>query len=211
MKTLTTQTLDNAPADLHTIKTLLEQMIDDDFVVLVDEPTQNYIQTTPDDTGDGFVLETRHYSNYHDNENDFCHYRNIVADINAVFDHFALFFDDKPINTSDWQDITEEFAHHIYIKTNINNNPFDYYLLRSDEMYDHIIGHIGEMATAKDTLVIYPDEHGDCLLEIRLDGKHHKLIYQDNEQVITKHIKDSNILKNIIANFIDGNMTDFVS
>ncbi len=210
MKTLTTQTLDNAPADLHTIKALLEQMIDNDFVVLVDEPTQNYIQTAPDDT-DGFVLEIRHYPNHHNEENDFCHYRNIVADINAVFDHFALFFDDKPINTAHWQDITEEFSHRIYIKTNIDNNPFDYYLLHSDGIHNRIIEHIGELTTAKDTLVIYPDEHGDCLLEIRLDGKHHKLIYQDNEQVITKHIKDSDVLKSIIANFIHGNMTDFAS
>lgn len=210
MKTLSTQALDNIPADLHTIKTLLEQMIDDDFVVLVDEPTQNYIQTTPDDA-DGFVLETRHYPNYHDNEDNFCHYRKIVADVNTTFDYFALFFDDKPINKADWQDVTEEFAHRIYIKTNIDSNPFDYYLLYSEGIHNRIIEHIGELTTAKDTFVIYPDGHGDCLLEIRLDGKNHKLIYQDNEQVITKHIKDNDVLKSIIANFIHGNMANFAS
>lgn len=120
MKTLTVDTFENytdnapVPANFNKVYEFLKEMIEYDFVILADDITQNYIQTTPDDTN-GFLTEMRLYPNYADNENNFIHYRKVIKSIDEVFKYFELFFNDMPINIDDWKNVTQEFSQQIYI------------------------------------------------------------------------------------------------
>lgn len=211
MKTLTAELYDkfieNAPANLDELSDVLTHMIDDNFVILDDADTQNYIQATPDDNGDGFLVEVRYYANDTDDtddENDFVHYRKIVENIDQVFNYFELFFNDVPINTDDWQNITQEFSSHLYLKSNINNTPFDYYIFHNDDTHEHIMLDIGKMTSAKDSLMIaLSDNENSPMLNIRLAGLDYQVVYQDGNQSITKTI-NYHTLNTMIADFING-------
>ena len=207
MKTINTQDLDNAVANLDTLTSLLHGMIDDDFVVLEHDNKQDYIQTTPDEGG--YVVEVRYYPNV-DDENEFSHFRKIFDDIDDVVHLFWLFFNDKPIQTENWTDITKDFDDHIYLKTNINNTPFDYYVFY-DELVEQVMKCITDMSN-KDMIAICPDgEDGKQMLQIHLNGDGYQIIYQDDDILINKTIKHEQDLQAVIIRFQHGDVSDFIN
>lgn len=213
MKTLTADTADgfieNIPAKLATVQALLGDMIDDNFVILEDGTTQSYIQTTPDDK-DGFVAEVRYY--FSDDERDFKHYRKICDDISAVFDYFEQFFDGKPINTSNWQDITQDFEHRVYVKCRINQLNDEYYLMLYDDTHEYLMEQVSKFSDKQDHLTIYlDDEYSKQSLTVRPQHHDYELILNHHGHTSQKLISDIERLTIIIINFLNNNMSDWVN
>lgn len=211
MKTLSTQTLDNTLADLDTIGTLLGEMIDDDFVILDETDTSNYIQTTPDDTG--LLVEVRYYDSVDDDI--FRHYRKTGIDSDEVFAYFKTFYQDTVIDISDWQDITAEFGQAIYIKSNIANQSYSYCLLHSSQVHEHIIKHIVKMKNNDDIFSIYPyGEDSEQILEIHINDKEYHvtyITYQDiNEIHVTKSVNSTDELQAVIVKLLNDDMGDWI-
>lgn len=217
MKTLTVDTFENymdnapVPTNFDKVYEFLQEMIDDNFVVLADEITQNYIQTTPDDTN-GFLTEMRLYSDYASNDSVFIHYRKVIESIDEVFKCFELFFYDKPINVDDWENVTQEFFQQIYINSNINNQFFEYYLTPDDNVHHYIIKQIGKFKEKTDFYTIYPDgENSDNRLKICQENNGYMVILQ-NEGFDTKRlIANIDDLQNVIMRFLNDNISDFVN
>lgn len=210
MKTLSTQTLDNIPADLDTIGTLLGEMIDDDFVILDDTDTSNYIQTTPDDTG--LLVEVRYYDSVDDDI--FCHYRKMGVDSSEVLTYFKTFYQDTVIDISDWQDITAKFNNHIYIKGKKDNQTFDYYIFNDEWNFDDFFKELKEMTTS-DVFVIYPyGEYSEQMLEIQIDNNDYHvtyITYQDIKEIrITKSINSTDELQAVIVKLLNDDMGDWI-
>lgn len=217
MKTLTVDTFENymdntpVPANFDKVYEFLQEMIDDNFVILADDITQNYIQTTPDDTNE-FLIEMRLYTNYADNENNFIHYRKVFENIEQVFKYFELFFNDKPINTDDWKNVTQEFFHQIYINSNINNQFFEYYLTPADDVHEYIIKQIQKLKENADFYTIYPDsENDENSLKICQENNGYIIIFQNEEIETTRLIGNINDLQNLLIRFLNGNVSDFVN
>lgn len=213
IKTLTADTADgfieNIPAKLTTIQALLDDMVDDNFLILEDSTTQNYIQTIPDDK-DGFVVEVRHYLS--DDENDFKHHRKICDDFSKVFDYFEQFFDDKPINTSDWQDITQDFKHRIYVKCRINQLNDEYYLMLYDDTHEYLMEQISKFSDKQDYLTIcLNDENSEQSLTIYPQNHDYKINLNHQEPIGQKIISDINHLTKIIVNFLNDDISDWIN
>lgn len=213
MKTLTADTannfIENTPAELATVQSLLDNMIDDNFVILDDSTTQSYIQTTPDDK-DGFVVEVRYY--FSDDERDFKHYRKICDDISAVFDYFEQFFNGKPININDWQNITQDFEDRIYIKRKTNQKEYEYYLMLRDDTHENIIKQIRHLDDKHDFLTIYfNDENSEPSLTIRPQHHDYELTLNHHGRTSQKLINNIDHLITIIINFLNNDMSDWVN
>lgn len=220
MKTLTVDTFENymedapVPTNFDEVYEFLQEMIDDNFVVLADDITQNYIQTTPheNDNTNGFLTEIRLYSDYASNDSVFIHYRKVVENIAQVFEYFELFFNDKPINVDDWENVTKEFFHQIHIKSNINNQPFEYFLTPADNIYQYIIQQIGKFSHKQDYFIIYPNgENGDNHLKIYQENHGYIVIWQNKENDAKRLIDNIDDLQNILIRFLNGDMSDFVN
>lgn len=217
MKALTVDTFENymdnspVPANFDKVYEFLQEMIDDNFVVLADDITQNYIQTTPNNTN-GFLTEMRLYSDYANDENNFIHYRKVIENIDEVFEYFELFFNDMPINVDDWANVTKEFFQQIYINSNINNQFFEYYLTPADDTHYYIVKQIGKFKEITDFYTIYPDgENSDNSLKICQENNGYLAIWQNEENEVKRLITDIDDLQNAIIRFLNGNMSDFVN
>lgn len=216
MKTLTVDTFENymdnapVPTNFDKVYEFLQEMIDDNFVILADDITQNYIQTTPDENG--FLIEMRLHPNYTNDENNFIHYRKVVENIEQVFKYFELFFNDMPINTDDWKNVTQEFFHQIYINRNINNQFFEYYLTPDNDVHEYIIKQVQEFKEKTDFYTIYPDsENNENSLKIYPENNGYIVILQNEEIETTRLIGNINDLQNLLIRFLSGNISDFVN
>lgn len=217
MKTLTVDTFENymdnapVPANFDKVYEFLQEMIDDNFVVLADEITQNYIQTTPDDTN-RFLTEMRLYSDYANDENMFIHYRKVIESIDEVFKYFELFFNDKSINIDDWENVTQEFSQQIYVNSNINNQFFEYYLTPANDIPDYIIRQIEKFKENTDFYTIYPDgENAKNSLKICPENNGYIVILQNEELNTKRLITNIDDLKNLLIRFFNGSISDFVN
>ena len=75
---------------------------EEDFIVLFDKKSKNYIQMAEDEKG--FVVESRVYD-----EGSFTHYRTFVEESEAAIPFFEKYFNDESIDFSAWENVTDEF------------------------------------------------------------------------------------------------------
>ena len=103
MKIVNTQFRTDELLTWDEIKELITTGIyEEDFIVLFDEKSENYVQMAEDEKG--FVVESRVYD-----EGSFTHYRTFVEEPEAAIPFFEKYFNDESIDFSAWENVTDEF------------------------------------------------------------------------------------------------------
>lgn len=165
MKTISSQYRDDEPVDFKRLVKLLNSLEDEEFLTLVDENQQNFIQITFDeDENFVYLIEMRLYQN----TGNFIHYRTFCNEFEQVLGYFELFYQDKlNFDFTAWQDVTDEFMNTLTVDTRLGGECYDGYIATlKSVMCD--IGLFAEMAKAGDFVHIFSDE---------LENRHSLVIY----------------------------------
>lgn len=204
MKTVSTQYTDNAEIDFLTLLSLLKNLRDEEFIVLVDENDRNYIQATfedEDNPDSDYLVEMRIYHG-----DDFSHYRKVRDDFDQVIKDFDAFYHnakDYDFRLASWQNVTEEFIDTLTLDSRLSGESYDAYIATLDSVMDsvdylaetgdfvHIFDDTQQITTC--SLAIYPNFKADkTSYDVKFKDKVGDIYTQnfDNIEFISQIVND---------------------
>lgn len=155
MKTISTQYRDDEPCDFNGLIQLLSHLEDEEFLTLVDDNQQNFIQMAFDeDENFVYIIEIRIYQN----AEDFTHYRIFCDEFEQVLGYFERFYHDQlDFDLTTWQNVTDKFLNTLTVDTRLAGECYDGYIATLESvMYD--VGLFADMAEAGDFVHIFTDD-----------------------------------------------------